>query len=197
MGSWLLTRETCAALSAVISAKNFSPPESLVDQSAMLLINTLTSLKHAGAAFAAHRALQQIVTSCFDETDASILQLPSMWTHRLLEEISATDKVRDSTLRRSTGYALGFLSIMRSEIATQVDPRSLCPFILSNILRLSLPAEEDLEVFLDKLKLKKNDTSIFTYLSSHSKNASLVTHKSYEVSKEANLFIRLLILCLA
>jgi Putative death-receptor fusion protein (DUF2428) len=101
----------------------------------MLLISTLTSLKHAGAAFAAHSALQEIATACLSKK---------------LVAGAVTDKVRDSTLRRSTGYALGFLAIMRSEVVS-AGPSKLCPRILSSILRLSLPSEGRIRSAFDKL----------------------------------------------
>ncbi len=70
-----------------------------------LLISTLTTLKHQGAAFAAHKALQSFCTRCFKEVHGNeIRQLPYAWSERLLKEISHTEIVRDSTLRRSTGY---------------------------------------------------------------------------------------------
>lgn len=117
----------------------------------MLLISTLTSLKHAGAAFAAHSALQEIATACLSKKlVAGAADLPSTWADRLIDEISVTDKVRDSTLRRSTGYALGFLAIMRSEVAS-AGPSKLCPRILASILRLSLPSEGRIRSAFDKL----------------------------------------------
>jgi Putative death-receptor fusion protein (DUF2428) len=152
MGSWLLTRETCAALASVLTAKVFLYPASLIGQAGGLLISTLISLKHAGAAFAASRALQQLTEHCFDSDDVLIRQLPSAWANRLLGEISS-ERVRDSTLRRSTGFALGFLSIMRSEMLAKVAPRALCPFVLQKLIALSLPSRDKLLTFFEKIKL--------------------------------------------
>jgi len=149
VGSWLLTKEACAALSSVITSyPSSSLPAQLVTTAGSLLISTLTSLKHQGAAFAAHRALQELSEACHAYSsnaasnslgNDSIVNLPLSWARRLLHEISSTEIVRDSTLRRSTGYALGFLSVMRSEPPPNIAPRSICPFVLANIIRLSLP----------------------------------------------------------
>jgi hypothetical protein len=107
MGSWLLTREACGAISAVFSTTGYKAPASLLDSCATLLINTLTSLKHVGAAYAAHHAVEALAQACFrNEHDINISQLPILWTQRLLNE-TKLDRIRDSTLRRSTGYALG------------------------------------------------------------------------------------------
>jgi hypothetical protein len=111
IGSWLLTKETCAAIAAIITVKTYRAPVELVDTTGMLLISTLTSLKHTGAVFAAHRAIQKIATRCLgDDGDSTLQQLPAQWTKRLLDEVSEVDRVRHSTLRRSTGYALGMTS---------------------------------------------------------------------------------------
>lgn len=119
------------------------------------LISTLISLKHAGAAFAAHRALQRLAEFCFDSIDPKIGKLPSVWTRRLLEEISEVERVRDSTLRRSTGFALGFLAIMRSEVASKADQQTLCPFVLAELLKLSLPPSQRILDYFEKIKLSR------------------------------------------
>lgn len=115
MGSWLLTREACDAIAVVLGAMGHNASASLLDNCATLLINTLTSLKHVGAAFAAHSAVEAITQLCFRSChDSLIEQLPKSWAQRLLRE-TELDRVRDSTLRRSTGYALGeFSDIMFS-----------------------------------------------------------------------------------
>jgi hypothetical protein len=69
----------------------------------------------------------------------------------LLSEISGA--VKNSTLRRSTGYALGFLSILRTE------PKPRCcinPFIIASLVRMALPpqaaihrASSDLGISID------------------------------------------------
>ena len=104
--------------------------------------------------------------------------LPSKWANDLLYEISAKETVRDSTLRRSTGIALGFLSIMRSEPPATVSPRTICPFVLSNLVRLSLPPELETkkrlksfdcgsmeEIFIFPKYLNYSEDSQCTYIS--------------------------------
>ena len=51
------------------------------------------------------------------------------------------ENVRDSTLRRSTGYALGFLALMRSELSLKVFPRTLCQNILAKLVMMALPTK--------------------------------------------------------
>jgi hypothetical protein len=123
-----------------------------MDQAGELLISTLISLKHAGAAFAASRALQQLTEHCFNSDDVLIRKMPSAWASRLLGEISS-ERVRDSTLRRSTGFALGFLSIMRSEMLSKMTPRAHCPFILQKLVTLSLPSRDKLLTLFERIRL--------------------------------------------
>ena len=117
-----------------------------------MLLQTLSSLKHQGAAFAAHKALEQICDVCVRSTNLSAL--PSKWGNDLLSEISMEEKVRDSTLRRSTGIALGFLSVMRSEPPASIAPRTICPTSLSNLIRLSLPSKSILFDKFEKLGIQ-------------------------------------------
>lgn len=142
MGSWLLTKEACATLSSVMESFPFTPSFDIMSSSGDLLISTLTSVKHQGAAFAAHKSLYKLCIICRSGSNTNenkIQSLPSTWSRRLLHEISSIEIVRDSTLRRSTGYGLGFLSTLRSE-QEGASPRFLFPLILSNIIKLSLPA---------------------------------------------------------
>ena len=105
IGSWLLTREACGGLSTVITLFPGTIDLNLISAAGDLLISTLTTLKHQGAVFAAHKALQSFSARCFKEIEGNQLRLlPNAWSHRLLGEISCKEIVRDSTLRRSTGY---------------------------------------------------------------------------------------------
>lgn len=163
-----MTKEACTSLASTITCNKFEPSLELVESVGSLLISTLTTLKHQGAAFAAHRALQDIVafcfkTSCFKNHFASH---PILWANRLMEEISGAGHVRDSTLRRSTGYGLAFLSIMRSEPPSSVTPRMLCPDIMLTLLQMSLPSEEELQSFLQRIDLSEATTSSLTSPSS-------------------------------
>lgn len=152
-----MTKEACASIASTVTYKEFEPSVRLVESVGNLLISTLTTLKHQGAAFAAHRALQEIVEFCFTTSlNESFVNLPLVWAKRLVRDISGEDNVRDSTLRRSTGYALGFLSIMRSEPPSSVTPRTLCPDMLGTLVRLSLPPEEELDRYMKLLRLNSN-----------------------------------------
>jgi hypothetical protein len=159
MGTWLLIKEACAALSSIAVSAPVKDA-GLFTIAGNLLISTLTSLKHQGAAFAAHKSLQKLCSICYSGIRQAndIRYLPSDWSEKLLHGISSVELVRDSTLRRSTGYGLGFLSILRSE---QVSPSLLFPHILSNIIRLSLPATSAMEMQLQKWS--SSDREMFVY----------------------------------
>lgn len=139
VGAWLMTKEACGAISAIISCGKFVPAVDLVERAGSLLLSTLTTLKHQGAAFAAHRALQALAEFCFDHDSGAFVHLPLSWNWWLDNEISSSDRVRDSTLRRSTGYGLAFLAIMRAEKA----PKILSPEIMAAIVHMSMPQEDD------------------------------------------------------
>lgn len=155
------------------------------------MISTLTTLKHAGAAFAARDSLQAVVASCLSSKDDKIRCLPERWAARLIEEISISEKVRDSTLRRSTGYALGFLAIMRSEIASKKGPNLICSRVLERLLTFSLPPEEIVKREFEKLELNNADDSISSFfLESLGQKRSFVRNEDYEVSN-LNIFFNL------
>jgi hypothetical protein len=143
-----------------------------VGKAGQLLITTMTALKHQGAAYAAQKALQQIAVHCMSkEASLELRRFPGEWSERLTLEISSAEKVRDSTLRRSTGYALGFLALMRSELSVKIFPRTLCANILAKLVILSLPSKSRIEehaIGLGLSKIAENATSLFSYsLQSH------------------------------
>jgi hypothetical protein len=147
-----------------------------------LLISTLTTLKHAGAAFAARDSLQEVVAVCLT-SKTETFSLPEDWTKRLISEISMSEKVRDSTLRRSTGYALGFLAIMRSEVASKRGPTTICSSVLDELLTFSLPPEKEAEQEFEKLNLKDfgGDEKSSFFLSAGERRR-FVLDENYEVS---------------
>jgi hypothetical protein len=167
-----------------VTADGFEAPYALVERVGMLLISTLTSVKHAGAAFASRDSLQEISTACMSAEDSKrAKKLPELWVDRLLDEISLIEKVRDSTLRRSTGYALGFLAIMRSEMASKSGPSTLCPRVLEAIIMLSLPPEEKVKNAFEKLQLPDEvvaKPSTFFHSSTGSRRCFL-QERDYEV----------------
>jgi hypothetical protein len=184
IGSWLLTKATCAAMATIFTMEGYRAPDDAFVKAGALLISTLTTLKHAGAAFAARDSLQEVVAVCLAAKNSEYLQrLPDAWANRLIHEISMSDKVRDSTLRRSTGYALGFVAIMRSEIASKRGPTGICFRILDQLLTFSLPPADQVRSALEQLDLgdTKNSTDPFLRLSSGQKR-TLVRDEQYEVS---------------
>ena len=151
------------------------------------MLSTLTTLKHAGAAFAARDALQQIATNCLNpKYPSDIRSLPDVWSHRLIDEISLNEKVRNSTLRRSTGYALGFLAIMRADVGNKSDSSVMSTPLLQHLLMLSLPPEQRIEKSLAKLKIGENGADrrkMFVYASAPDINQHYVLDSQYEVSQ--------------
>lgn len=103
---------------------------------------------------------------------------------RLLNEISLNERVRNSTLRRSTGYALGFLAIMRAEVGSKSGSQVISKAALWTILKLSLPPKLQLKEALELLNIKGESsvTSMFVYASSTmAPEESCVADCQYEV----------------
>ena len=159
----------------------------MVSKVGQLLLSTLTTLKHAGAAFAARDALQLIAIHCLNPKNPSdIRALPNVWSHRLVDEISLNEKVRNSTLRRSTGYALGFLAIMRADVGNKSKSSSISVPLLQKLLMLSLPSERRVEESLAKLKIfgdQADKSTIFVYASESNMNQPYIRDDQYEVSR--------------
>lgn len=156
-----MAKEACNALASLLTGASAFQPGEAISSAGRVLINTLISVKHAGVAFAAHRSLQQLALTClkfpvdgFGDNAAAARLLPADWAARLWQEIATTEKVRDSTLRRSTGYALAFLSLMRSEASMDKAQHLLCRNILSRLLQLSLPSKRYLQSYFDRMKIE-------------------------------------------
>ncbi|KAL7572577.1 hypothetical protein ACA910_000394 [Epithemia clementina (nom. ined.)] len=179
MGSWLLMKESCASIASILTTKENTPDDAQVNQAGVLLISTLTSLKHTGAAYAAHNAFQQIAQLPFQHKH--LQHLTAAWINRLLAEITHSEKIRDSTLRRSTGYGLGFLSIMRSEVACCKHPRLLCRNITQSILRLAMPPDEWLNRFLVTVYGTCVDQEIFFLFKNTTFGSTCVQERPYIV----------------
>jgi len=166
VGSWLLMKVCCSTLATVVTMEGFDVDSDVLNETGTLLINTLTALKHAGAAFAAHRALQRIALAFLNSTHSSLQILPSKWLNRLMIDVSETERVRNAILRRSTGYALGFLSLMRAEVSSRSPQKCLCRRYLTKNLQLSLPPKKQLEHLLDVFGCGgKDGRDIFCFLS--------------------------------
>lgn len=162
IGSWLLTKESCETLASVLCIDGVQQGSSLVNEAGTLLLSTLVSLKHTGAAYAAHKAVQRLSRICYDSDDELTEVLPQTWTNRLLNEILAEDKIRNSSLRRSTGYALGFLALMRSEVSSRRSTSVLCEHVLKSLLTMSLPSSQELQCLRSSLQL--TNQTFFSYI---------------------------------
>lgn len=168
----------------MISAQGYRAQFDDFERIGALLISTLTTLKHAGAAFAARDSLQVVVAVAMGAAyDERIRELPTGWAKRLIAEISTSDKVRDSTLRRSTGYGLGFLAIMRSELSRKQGPPKISNHIIDTLLSLSLPPEERIKLMFQHFNLNDTqaDVSSFFQLST-GQGSSFLSDAKYEVS---------------
>lgn len=169
-------------MAAIMASQGFQPAPPLVEKCGALLISTLTSLKHAGAAFAARDSLQEIAFMCLRSDNDKLRIIPEVWVTRLLGEMCSAEKVRDSTLRRSTGYALGFLALMRSELSTRSGRSVLCDRILKCLVAYSLPAAQDLKNALCALNFVHDDDLGFASVFSFCADGGIVLPDSeYEV----------------
>jgi Putative death-receptor fusion protein (DUF2428) len=155
---WLLMKEACGAVASAATLKGFQPKEALVSKVGQLLLSALTTLKHAGAAFAARDSLQKIATSFLLQDKDS--HFPAEWASRLFDEISLNERVRNSTLRRSTGYALGFLAIMRAEVSSKSGSQEVSKSTITKILTLSLPPKSRLKHAIALLKLDDGESCV-------------------------------------
>ena len=82
-----------------------------------------------------------------------------------MKEMCSNRTVRDSTLRRSTGYALGFQAMMRSDFANKVNGSELCIQIMKSLIAYSLPTASELKktiVSLDCLRDSQQVSSLFS-----------------------------------
>ncbi|KAG7354362.1 putative death-receptor fusion protein DUF2428 [Nitzschia inconspicua] len=163
IGTWLLTKEACAAVSSLLTHPMYAASAEQFSTAGQLLLSTLISLKHSGAAFAARDALQQISSFCFSPSASSEIRgYPIDWSARLLDEISLTERVRNSTLRRSTGYALGFMAIMRAEAQSNATSSRTSKVTLERLLALSLPPQESIDVAFAKLGIDTIQVSVLS-----------------------------------
>ena len=84
--------------------------------------------------------------------------MPAQWTTDLIAAISDKSTVHESTLRRSSGYAFAFLSILRSEPRNL--PTTLTPAVIKFVVKLSLPCDAEMEQHRTRLKL---DSFVFRF----------------------------------
>ena len=84
VGSWLLTKDACEALAVVLSIKDVPTDAATMEDTGLLLLRTQIYVKHTGAAYAAHKALQQLSVLCFNVNDEFIESLPLKWVSFLI-----------------------------------------------------------------------------------------------------------------
>ena len=176
VGAWLLTKEACATLASAIIESPECPPPATIEDAGSLLIRTLVSLKHQGAAYAAHNALERISSTC--NTWSDLDSFPEVWAHSILQEISSKETVRDSTLRRSTGFALGILSLLRSQLSRAGE---LCQRIIAQIIRYSLPPDAEMKKQIQQWNISYDDAKRnFEFSSRVSSESTFVDGKNFE-----------------
>jgi hypothetical protein len=183
-----MTKEATATLATVLSLPTYAATFDQVSSVGFLLLNTLTTLKHAGAAFAARDALQEIAVAVYSlSTERNVADLPSQWSKFLMDEISLNERVRNSTLRRSTGYALGFVALLRAESKT-TNHRSIGTTVLSQLVKMSLPPEKRISAELKRLELQGIDSFDFYFRSSVGERP-FVLDTEYEVRQALDYFV--------
>jgi hypothetical protein len=131
VGSWLLAKEASGCLAAALSCP--AGPEVSAETARMAgdtLANMLVTLKHQGAAVAVQAALLKISSFC--SSKPHLRSLPPRWASDLLAAISGPD-TGESTLRRSSGIAFAFQSLLRN-----MDPAA-ARSVASELISLSLP----------------------------------------------------------
>jgi hypothetical protein len=93
-----------------------------IEATGRLLLRSLLTLKHVGSIFACSEALQSICTK-LHQTKGDVNQFPSMWLNTLLTRLTGASAAQ-FILRRSAGFSLAFVAILRSE------PRNSAPVLL-------------------------------------------------------------------
>ena len=158
VGSWLLSKEACGCLAAICCIDT-----SFIADAGNMLLDTLTTLKHQGAAFAAASALERVSSRCFEKISS---QLPMLWMNRLVSEITQKSTVHQSTLRRSSGYAFAFLAIMKAERKTtkSASRLPLSSETIRTLIEWSSPSASQMQAHLERLKLTDKADDFSSYM---------------------------------
>ena len=136
VGTWLLAKEGCTLITQACLRSGRSED---FEEGGKTLIETITTLKHQGAASAAMTALQELCEGCY--RDQKLRHLPSKWLDQLIEIIS-NPETGESTLRRSSGFGFGFLAILKAEASK--NESALCERAMECLVRMCLPPGEKL-----------------------------------------------------
>lgn len=125
VGAWLLVKESSALLSRLIEASVKLAEESgisvlddeSIDRVGMAFIDALGRLKHMGAISEVHASLQKVSETLLRHSfsSPSLCAMPLRWLHALLDKLESRQQV--FILRRSSGFAYSFLSLLRAEVS--------------------------------------------------------------------------------
>ena len=124
-----------------------------IEATGKLLLRSLLTLKHVGSIFACSEALQSICTK-LHLSIGDINQCPSRWLHVLLTRLTGASAAQ-FILRRSAGFSLAFVAILRSE------PRNSAPVLLrlAMVVLLLLAGNSSDDLTKDVVGIDLFDTS--------------------------------------
>ncbi|GMH93953.1 hypothetical protein TrVE_jg7571 [Triparma verrucosa] len=146
VGTWLLAKEGCTLITQACLRSGRSED---FEEGGKTLIETITTLKHQGAASAAMTALQELCEGCY--RDQKLRHLPSKWLDQLIEIIS-NPETGESTLRRSSGFGFGFLAILKAEASK--NESALCERAMECLVRMCLPPASEIRMHESRLGMK-------------------------------------------
>ncbi|GMH72843.1 hypothetical protein TL16_g06019 [Triparma laevis f. inornata] len=142
VGTWLLAKEGCTLItSSCVHSKNL-PSFSIAGK---ILIDTITTLKHQGAASAAMGALEGL---CVGAMEGGGKGLVGGWLEELIRVIGDPE-TGESTLRRSSGFGFGFLAILKAE--ARFNERELCGRAMESLVRMCLPPVEEIRMHEERV----------------------------------------------
>lgn len=147
VGSWLAARE-CGAIMDTLMKRVPLPVSNtsketqtqfytteMAQRGSEMLLNSLFELKHKGAVAMAYQSFEGVCKAFLAHAERNTVLggLPRVWADRLLTRLETSQQV--FILRRSSGFAFSFVSILRAE------PRNsaavILPLVMSNLLRLA------------------------------------------------------------
>jgi hypothetical protein len=148
VGSWLAARECGAIMDTLMkrvplpvsdASKETKKTQFFTTEMAQrggeMLLNSLFELKHKGAVAMAYQSFEGVCKAFLAHAERNTVLggLPRVWADRLLTRLETSQQV--FILRRSSGFAFSFVSILRAE------PRNsaavILPLVMSNLLRLA------------------------------------------------------------
>ena len=190
VGAWMLVKESCEALATTVGSLGSLSLDDAKNIGS-ILISAMTSLKHTGAAYAAHNSLQRIAEKCCKDTNTESSRIFDAWLQRVFSEVNDETVVRDSMLRRSTGIALCFLSILRPFAKSKVSKGT--ENAISELLLNTIPPEAC--VIRSRLVHDTKDfDDLFSFLSSEAIAEALHRDQGERTRVHALNILRLIVL---